>query len=45
MTSSIPAARIGRPQDCAGACVMLCSDAGSYVTGASLYVDGGWHRA
>ncbi len=37
----IPAGRIGDPQDCAGAALLLCSDAGRYITGADLYVDGG----
>ncbi len=33
--------RIGRPEDCASACVFLCSDASAYVTGQTLVVDGG----
>jgi NAD(P)-dependent dehydrogenase (short-subunit alcohol dehydrogenase family) len=33
--------RVGRPEDCAGACVFLCSPAASYVTGQTLVVDGG----
>jgi len=39
--SNIPAARIGQPGDCAGAALLLCSDAGQYITGQNLYVDGG----
>ncbi len=38
----IPAKRIGEPADCVGACLLLASNAGSYINGASLYVDGGW---
>ncbi|NQX01309.1 SDR family oxidoreductase [bacterium] len=37
----IPLARIGTPEDCAGVVLLLCSDAGSYLTGADLRVDGG----
>jgi NAD(P)-dependent dehydrogenase (short-subunit alcohol dehydrogenase family) len=32
----------GRPDDCAGAAVFLCSDEAGFVTGAVLPVDGGW---
>lgn len=39
--SKIPAARIGSPDDCTGAALLLCSEAGAYITGQSLYVDGG----
>jgi NAD(P)-dependent dehydrogenase (short-subunit alcohol dehydrogenase family) len=33
--------RVGQPQDCASACVFLCSAASSYITGHTLVVDGG----
>ncbi len=37
----IPAKRIGRPEDMAGAAVYLASRAGDYVVGSTLIVDGG----
>jgi glucose 1-dehydrogenase len=37
----IPYQRIGEPEDVARAVVWLASDAADYVTGATLYVDGG----
>ena len=39
--SNILLGRIGAGEDCAGACVFLCSGAASYITGQTLYVDGG----
>ena len=37
----IPAKRIGKPSDMAGAAVFLASLAGDYVVGDTLAVDGG----
>ncbi|MGR9074214.1 MAG: glucose 1-dehydrogenase [Gammaproteobacteria bacterium] len=37
----IPYRRIGEPEDIAQAAVWLASDASDYMTGATLYVDGG----
>jgi NAD(P)-dependent dehydrogenase (short-subunit alcohol dehydrogenase family) len=37
-----PLNRIGQPDDIKGAVALLCSDAGSYITGQDLHVDGGW---
>ncbi|MBI5821512.1 MAG: SDR family oxidoreductase [Verrucomicrobia bacterium] len=31
----------GEPSDCAGAALLFCSDAGRYITGVDLFVDGG----
>ena len=39
--ASVPAARIGRPEEMAWAAAFLCSDRAAYITGAALPVDGG----
>ena len=41
VTDSIPAGFYGTPEDCAGIVSLLCSDEGRYITGQSIYVDGG----
>ena len=43
--SRIPLKRIGEPQEIAAAVVFLSSEEASYITGATLYVDGGWLAA
>lgn len=46
----IPAGRLGRPADVAGAALFLASDLSSFVTGTTVHVDGGtwaaggWYR-
>ena len=39
--ATIPAGRLGEGSDVAAACVYLASDAGGYVTGQTLHVNGG----
>ena len=38
---SIPVGFYGEPHDCAGVVSLLCSAEGRYITGQSIYVDGG----
>ena len=40
-TSSHPMRRIGEPDEVAGAAIMLASDAGNYINGQTIIVDGG----
>ena len=39
--ASNPIKRVGAPEDIAAAAAFLCSDEASYITGQTLYVDGG----
>lgn len=40
---ALPLKRTGKPEDIAGVVAILCSDAGSYVSGATVDVNGGWY--
>ena len=41
VTATIPVGFYGEPEDCAGMVKLLCSEAGRYITGQSIYIDGG----
>jgi NAD(P)-dependent dehydrogenase (short-subunit alcohol dehydrogenase family) len=41
LAKRIPAGRLGRPDDLVGAALLLCSNAGCYINGINLFVDGG----
>ncbi len=40
--SRIPVGRWGRPEEVAQLAVFLCSDAGGFITGTDIVIDGGW---
>ena len=42
LTSRMALGRWGKPEDFAGAAVYMASDASSYVTGTTLFIDGGF---
>jgi 3-oxoacyl-[acyl-carrier protein] reductase len=42
--AGIPGGRLGRPEEVADAVVFLCSRRASWITGATLLVDGGEHK-
>ena len=41
VTASIPLGFFGQPEDCTGVISLLCSEEGRYITGQSIFVDGG----
>jgi glucose 1-dehydrogenase len=44
LLKEIPMRRMGKPEEVAEMCVYLASDVASYVTGASLFIDGGMSK-
>ncbi|MEI3606641.1 glucose 1-dehydrogenase [Pseudogracilibacillus sp. SE30717A] len=42
MKSRIPLKRIGEEEDLQGTAIFLASSASNYITGQTIYVDGGW---
>ena len=42
LLSKVPLGRVGQPREVANAALFLASDEASYITGTTLYVDGGW---
>lgn len=40
---NIPMGKMGRPEDCVGAALFLLGDDSAYITGETIFVDGGIH--
>jgi 2-deoxy-D-gluconate 3-dehydrogenase len=45
LRARIKLGRFAQPQDLVGAAIFLASEASDFVTGHTLFVDGGWHAA
>jgi glucose 1-dehydrogenase len=41
LIARVPAKRVGQPEEVAAVVAFLCSDEASYITGATIFVDGG----
>ncbi|HSB72717.1 MAG TPA: glucose 1-dehydrogenase [Candidatus Methylomirabilis sp.] len=41
-TDRMPMKRFGRPEELHGAVIFLASEASSFITGTTIYIDGGW---
>jgi NAD(P)-dependent dehydrogenase (short-subunit alcohol dehydrogenase family) len=42
ISTQVPMKRIAETEDLQGIILVLCSKAGAYITGQTIYVDGGW---
>lgn len=42
LSTKLPMKRMGLPQELKGTLILLASDAGNYITGQNITVDGGW---
>ena len=45
MLTQVPLGRFGTPDDIANAVLFLASDLGTYITGQTIQVNGGWYQA